>query len=594
LNDLRFRILGPLEVVVDGRPVELGGTKQRAVLAALVLRANTVVSTAGLIDLVWNDDPPQNARAALHVYLSRLRRVLAPAGTAAPLVTHTNGYMLVVAPGQLDADDFEKLVRDGREALAEHAGTADALLTRALTLWRGPALADLADDPSLRADISRLNDARVRALEDRVEARLLLGRAEDTVPELQQLVEAHPYRERLRAQLMRSLWACGRQADALEAFQDARNVLKGELGLEPGEELRQLQRAILTQAESPLPEPRDDRLPAVPGRHRRRTPVTAVAAVAAAAAVAGALVYSQREEGTGGRPATALVSLEPVDLRATGSIDVAGVSAMVVSGQQAWLAQNRERLVVRVDLSQRRVVERVGLPIRPDALAVSDEVWAAAAGDAELGRVANAAITRVREGANGRPAVSYIPGSGGGTVVIAADATTLWVGNDDDDRIARFDTAERRVSATVRTVTPRVLVVGRDVVWAVEPLDDVVTRIDATSGSITGSVGVELEAPSAGLEAAGALWITDRAAGLLWRIDAAGHVATRTIEVGRGPIAIAYGGGFLWVANVFDGTISKIDPSENQVVATEGVDGHPIALGWSRGSLWVLTRTTIS
>jgi DNA-binding beta-propeller fold protein YncE len=267
---------------------------------------------------------------------------------------------------------------------------------------------------------------------------------------------------------------------------------------------------------------------------------------------------------------------------------------MVVSGRQAWLAQNHERLVVRVDLHQRRVVERIGLPIRPDALAVGNEVWAAAAGDAELGRVANAAITRVREGVNARPAVYYVPGSGGGTAVIAADAATLWVGNDGDDRIARIDTARRRVSATVRTVTPRVLVIGRDVVWAVEALDDVVTRIDPTSGSIIGSVGVELHAPSAGLEAAGALWITDRASGLLWRIDAAGHVATRTIEVGRGPIAIAYGGGYLWVANVLDETISKIDPSDNEVVATQGVDGHPIALGWSGGLLWVLTRTTVS
>ena len=178
--------------------------------------------------------------------------------------------------------------------------------------------------------------------------------------------------------------------------------------------------------------------------------------------------------------------------------------------------------------------------------------------------------------------------------MIAANEAALWVGNDDDNRVARVDTAKRRISATVRTVTPRVLVAGRDVVWAVEALDDVVTRIDPPSGRIVGSVGVELNAPSAGVEAAGALWVTDRASGLLWRINAAAPVATRTIEVGRGPIAIVYGGGFLWVANALDGTISKVDPTHNEVVATRRVDGHPIAVGRSDGVLWVLTRSTVS
>jgi DNA-binding SARP family transcriptional activator len=593
MSDLRFRILGPLELLVDGRPVQLGGSRQRAVLAALLLRANAVVGTAELIDLVWGDNPPENARAALHVYLSRLRRLLAAGGREPPLVTHPNGYMLVVAAGQLDAVEFEEFAGAGREAIAEDATTAETLLTQALKLWRGSALADLADRSALGTDINRLNEARLRAAEDRVDARLLLGRAEDTVPELQQLVEAHPYRERPRAQLMRSLWACGRQADALAAFQDARAVLRDQLGLEPGEELRQLQRAILTQAESPLPEAQTNRRPPAPHRRRRPGPLAA-AATAAALLVAGALLYSQRERPTGGHSTTKLISLEPETMRATGSIDAAGAAAMVVAGQQAWLAQATERVVVRVDLRRHRVLERIGLPIRPDVLAVGDEVWAAASGDVELGRVANAAITRVREAANTRPSVHYVPGSGGGAAVMAADAAALWVGNDGDDRVARIDTERRRVTVTVRPVTPRVLVIGRDVVWAVEALDDVVTRIDPASGNITGSVAVELNAPSAGLEADGALWITDRGAGLIWRINAAGHAATRTIDVGRGPAAIAHGGGHLWVANVLDKSISKIDTSVNKVVATQRIDGHPIALGWTRGALWVLTRTTVS
>lgn len=596
MSAIRFRVLGPLEVRIEGRIAGLGGTKQRVVLAALLLRANTVTSTEELIDQVWGDDPPENARAALHVYLSRLRRLLVPAGGEPPLVTHANGYMLEVAPGQLDVDIFERLTRDGREALARDAHRADTLLTQALELWRGSALADLAREPALAADINRLNEARVRAVEDRCDARLLLGRAEDAVPELQQLVQAYPYRERLRAQLMRSLWACGRQADALEAFQDARTTLSTDLGLEPGEELRQLQHAILTQDGSALPRPKGVTFPtdrATSARRRRSRYVLVVAAAVVAGVAVAAFASSQFRDVAEPRTA-ALLSLEPTSLRAIGSVDVPGATAMVLAREQAWLAEKQERIVARVDLRRRRVVERIGLPFRPDVLAAGDGVWAAAAGDAELGRFANAVVTRVSDATNTRPTVFYVPGSGGGAAVIAANAADLWVGNDDDNRVARVDTAKRRVSATVRTVTPRVLVAGRDVVWAVEALDDVVTRIDATSGRIVGSVGVELNAPSAGIEAAEALWVTDRASGLLWRINAAAQVATRTIEVGRGPIAIAYGGGFLWIANALDGTISKVDPTHNEVVATRGVDGHPIAVGWSDGVLWVLTRSSVS
>ncbi len=604
MSDLSFRILGPLEVFVDGHPAALGGVKQRALLAALLLRANTAVSTEELIDLVWSEDPPPNARAAIHVYLSRLRRLLATSDHEAPLVRRTAGYQLAVAPEQLDADSFDLLADEGRVAFASGDATrAEIWFTKALDLWRGSALADLAKEQAFAADRHRLDEARVRVFEERVDARLALGRPQDTIPDLQRLIQTYPYRERLRVQLMRSLWACGRQADALEAFRAARTTLTTELGLEPGKELRQVQHAILTQMEteprppsvenSSIEDPSDSGAADFLRRYQRRWWIAGTLVLAIAVVAGALLAWLQVRETTGSRT-SALISISPSSLRVLGSVPAADASALAVTRRQAWLGLNQERIVMKVDLANQRVTERIGLPIRPDALAAGNGVWAVTAGDAEVGYVANAVVTRVDDPTSARPTMYSIPGTGGGAPVIAATQGAVWVGNDDDARIARFDTATRKVSITVRGVTPRVLVTGRDVLWAVEALDDTVTQMDSKSGRILGSLEIDLQAPSAGVEAADALWVTDRAAGLVWRINAAAHLAARTIEVGRGPTAIAAGGGFIWIANTLDGTISKLDPTRDEVVATQGLDGYPIALGWSQNRLWVLTRATVS
>jgi predicted ATPase/DNA-binding SARP family transcriptional activator len=251
---MEFKILGPLEISDGGRPRALGGLKPRAVLAMLLLHANETVSAQRLAMGLWGDDVAGDAVRTVQVHVSRLRKAL---GSSAKLESTLGGYMLHVGSGELDLWRFEELVVEGRDQLdagdPERAATA---LHEALDLWRGPALADLAAAPFAAAEIARLEEQRLAAVEMRVEADLARGRHAELVGELQKLTDAHPVRERLHAQLMLALYRSGRQAEALDAYRRAHRYLADELGLEPGAELRSLEAEILGQEPSlDLPEP---------------------------------------------------------------------------------------------------------------------------------------------------------------------------------------------------------------------------------------------------------------------------------------------------------------------------------------------------
>ena len=245
-NRLDFRLLGPLETRLDGEPVELGGMQRRAILAILLLHAGHVVSVDHLIDDLWGEKPPATAAHIIQVHVSQLRKLFGPAEEV--LATQRPGYVIRIEPDQLDLSRFERLLADGREALGRRdAETAAAVLHDALDLWQGPALADFAFEPFAEAAIARLEDLRLAALEDRIEADLKLGRHQAVVGELEELIAGHPLRERLRAHLMLALYRAGRQAEALEAYHATRRALVEELGIEPGVRLQELERAILNQ-----------------------------------------------------------------------------------------------------------------------------------------------------------------------------------------------------------------------------------------------------------------------------------------------------------------------------------------------------------
>jgi DNA-binding SARP family transcriptional activator len=239
---MEFRILGPLEVVDDGRPVPLVGARQRALLAMLLLHANQVVSSERLLDELWGDRLPRSGSGAVQVRISQLRKALGPAGRL--LETRTPGYVLRLEPEQLDLRRFERLVEEAESA--EPPVAADRL-REALLLWRGAALADLSYEAFAQTAIARLEELRIAVLEKRIEADLALGRHSQLVGELETLVAEHPLRERLRGQLILALYRSGRQGEALESYRAARQTLVDELGIEPSPALQELERTILRQ-----------------------------------------------------------------------------------------------------------------------------------------------------------------------------------------------------------------------------------------------------------------------------------------------------------------------------------------------------------
>jgi DNA-binding SARP family transcriptional activator len=235
-----YLVLGPVEVWADERPLDLGGAKQRAVLAVLLLNANEVVSSERLIDELWGEQPPATATKLVQGYVVGLRKELG----ADSIVTRASGYALPVAGAQLDALEFARLTG---EAGGQPPARAADTLRAALALWRGPALAGVALEGPGRHQAERLNELRLEALTDRVEADLACGRHRELAGELEALVALHPLRERLSAQLMLALYRSGRQADALRVYRETRRVLTDELGLHPGPELQGLEKAILNQ-----------------------------------------------------------------------------------------------------------------------------------------------------------------------------------------------------------------------------------------------------------------------------------------------------------------------------------------------------------
>ena len=351
---LAFRILGPFEVVDGDRPVVVGGPKLRALLAVLVLHRGEVVSTDRLIDALWGERASGTAAKTVQVYVSNLRRALGDG----LVVTRGGGYALVTDGCEVDVERFEALVAEGRRALALGDGrAAGARLREALALWRGPPLADFAYEGFAQGAIARLEEERLEALEDRIDADLAIGEQAGLVGELEGLVAEHPLRERLRGQLMLALYRCGRQADALQAYRDARRELLDGLGLEPGRALQELERAILAQ---------DPALDAPSSRHRSR-PASARARggalivaggalllAAAIAAVAVALTAGGASQLTAAANSVAVI--DPAANRVVADTPVGVAPDGITAGVGGvWVANTDDHTISNIDPTSRRV-----------------------------------------------------------------------------------------------------------------------------------------------------------------------------------------------------------------------------------------------
>lgn len=298
---VQFSILGPLEVVDGGRVIELGSPRQRALFALLVIRRNEVVPVDAIIAALW-DDPPRTAAQIVRVYVSHLRKLLDDDDDRRVLVTHANGYQLRAPAGSVDAERFESLCREAAELRAAGGPeTAQARLEEALALWRGDPLPEFAYDDFAAAETRRLIEVHLGALEDRFDAALATGRADDLVADIERLAHAHPLRERLQAQLMLALYRSDRQADALAAYQDVRTRLVDDLGLEPGETLRTLHTRML-QRDPELARARSWPLPAkgtAPAPRSRLRTAAFTAVILMGAVVAGVVLVARNLGRTG-------------------------------------------------------------------------------------------------------------------------------------------------------------------------------------------------------------------------------------------------------------------------------------------------------
>jgi YVTN family beta-propeller protein len=591
-RELAFGVLGPLQVSRSGVLLGLGGRQQRAVLALLVADDGVPVSVGRLADALWGDSPPSGYASTVQTYIFHLREILEPGrgrGEAGRLlVTDAGGYRLILDGASVDAIQFESLTRSGQDALARAAyPEALADLDRALGLWRGDVLADLAEYEFVSAVAVRLDERRLAATEARIEAQLALGWHQAIVADLDQLIARYPLREQLHAQRMLALYRCGRQADALTAYLDLRSTLDEELGIEPSPPLQRLHESMLRQDSSldlamPVMQGRtsraatDDAAPKSRRRLRRWLLASAVAVLLVAAAVTVLIVGDATRSSLVSLPANGVGALH-TDGRMTDAVPVGLSPAGIAYGAGSlWTVNRTDGTVSRIDPRKHTVIQTTRVGASPTAVTVTgDDVWIANFGDGTVSRVnaqTNAEVKRIPVGI--RPAA------------ITSGASGVWVANSGDDTIQRIDpvtgTADHPIPAGDG---PDGLALDGDTIWVANARDATVSRIDVhgrTEATAPLPVGA---GPRGVVVAAGAVWVANSLSQSVSRIDPTSNDVT-AIPVGDGPNSIAVIPNGLWVSNEYDGTIARIDPHTTRVTRFS-VGASPRGVVDVDGKLWV-------
>jgi YVTN family beta-propeller protein len=595
---LTFRILGPLEVSAGGSPLPLGGPRQRALLALLLLDANRVVSRDRLVDELFSGQHVQSGDGALRVQVSRLRRTLG-ALDGELLVRRPPGYVLTVAPDALDLLVFERLAAEARAAseAGDHARAATTL-REAESLWRGRPLADVELAGAARLEVERLAELRVAVTEQRVDAELALGRHADLVPELEALVGAYPLRERLRAQLMLALYRSGRQAEALEAYRSARALTVEQLGLEPGPELKRLEQAILRHeptldlpprhgpSESTAPvegvataAPTDDRRPP---RWRRALVLGVAVAFAASIALAAVALHERSSPALDPISGDRLVLVSTPSGRLAASISLRATATQVVAGLGSlWVTEADADSVERIDARSRASVQTIRVGDGPFGIAVAGgDIWVANTLDGTVSRV-DASTNEV---------VEVVPVGGQPGSVLAAGGS-VWVTNRVSGTVSRIDPATGRVTRVVRVGRgPACLASAAGILWVCNEDEGTVTRIELRSADVVDTVRVSV-APSAIVATATRVWVLDRLDATLSLLDPTSDSVVETHSLGGRPSGIALAGSSLWVADDTTGRIGRLDPARGTFAVSAVAGEHGGDVVTTPAGVWVASTS---
>ena len=648
---MHFGILGPLVVQQDDREVQIGAAKQRALLTLLLLRRGELVPTETLVEELWKGKPPASAVKAVQVYVSQLRKALGEG----VVETRPGGYVLRVEDATVDADRFEELLARGRELLSEgDAQQASATLREALGLWRGPPFAEFRYDDFARDETARLEELRLVAQEDRIQADLALGRQSEAVPDLEALIREHPLRERLRELLMLALYRSGRQADALAAYQDARVALVDELGLDPSASLQELERAILRHDPAlDLPVPPVSSTPAESTLHRGTVTFLftdiegSTALLKSLGAKYGELLDAHSKIL---RDAAEVHEGREVDnqgdsfffafARANAAV-AAAVDAQRALADHAWPGGSEVRVRMGLHTGEPSVgsdryhglgvhrAARIGAVAHGRQVLLSNATRELADDLPSGVSIRDLGAYRLKDidhperlyqlDVEGLPSAFPPPraekaktrrrsrrmtlvGAGVAAVAVAAVlAVTLGHSGSahaltriDADSAGAIDPGNNHlVSEAAVGSGPGKLASGFGSVWVVNDYADTVSRVDPAEGTSQDTIQVDAD-PTAIAVAGASVWVTSSGTRQLDRINPQTDTVVQRTPVGNGPSGVTVSPGALWVTNGLDDTVTEIDSATGEVRRTLPAGPGPGDVAYGLGALWITNESAAS